>query len=110
MARKRPGKIDRVLAEAKALLSARYAQRLKGIVLFDSYARGDFTEGSDIDLLVLLRPLPDPLAERERLFPAICDLSLEHDVVLSLVLMDFDAFRSRVTPLIVNAGKEGVWI
>ena len=110
MARKRPGKIDRVLAEAKALLSAQYAHRLKGIVLFGSYARGDFTEGSDIDLLVLLRPLPDPLAERERIFPAICDLSLKHDVVLSLVLMDFDAFRSRMTPLTLNAGKEGVWI
>jgi len=108
--RKRPGKVDRVLAEAKALLSAQYADRLKGIVLFGSYARGDFAEESDIDLLVLLRPLPDPLEERERIFPAICDLSLKHDVVLSLVLMDLDAFRSRRTPLILNAGKEGVWI
>ena len=110
MGRKRPGKVDRVLAEAKALLSAQYADRLKGIVLFGSYARGDFAEESDIDLLVLLRPLPDPLEERERIFPAICDLSLKHDVVLSLVLMDLDAFRSRRTPLILNAGKEGVWI
>ncbi len=60
MARKRPGKIVKVLAEAKALLGAQYANRLKGIVLFGSYARGDFTEGPDIDLLVLPRPLPDP--------------------------------------------------
>ena len=110
MGRKRPGKVDRVLAEAKALLSAQYADRLKGIVLFGSYARGDFAEESDIHLLVLLRPLPDPLEELERIFPAICDLSLKHDVVLSLVLMDLDAFRSRRTPLILNAGKEGVWI
>lgn len=73
MARKRPGKIDKVLAEAKALLSAEYAHRLKGIVLFGSYARGDFTEESDIDLLVLLSHLPDLLVERERIFPAICD-------------------------------------
>ena len=110
MARKRPGKIDKVLAEAKALLSAQYAHRLEGIVLFGSYARGDFTDGSDIDLLVLLSPLSDPLVERERIFPAICDLSLKYDTVLSLVLMDCDAFHSRKTPLILNAGKEGVWI
>ena len=76
MARKRPGKVDKVLAEAKALLSAAYADRLKGIVLFGSYARGDFTKESDIDLLVLLSHLPDPLAEDERIFTAICDLSL----------------------------------
>jgi predicted nucleotidyltransferase len=110
MTRKRPGKIDKVLAEAKALLSAEYADRLKGIVLFGSYARGDFAEGSDIDILVLLSPLVDPRAERERIFPAICDLSLKHDIVLSVILMDFDAFRTRKTPLILNAGKEGVWI
>ncbi len=110
MARKRPGKVDKVLAEAKALLSALYAHRLKGIVLFGSYARGDFADGSDIDLLVLLSPLPDPPAERESVFPAICDLSLKYDIVLSVVLMDCDAFHSRKTPLILNAGKEGVWI
>ncbi len=110
MAKKRPRKIDKVLAEAKAMLSAQYANRLKGIVLFGSYARGDFTEQSDIDLLVLLSHLPDPLAEDERIFPAICDLSLKYDTVLSIVLMDFDTFHSRKTPLILNAGKEGVWI
>ena len=110
MAKKRPRKIDKVIAEAKALLSAEYANRLKGIVLFGSYARGDFTEESDIDLLVLLSHLPDPLAEDERIFPAICDLSLKYDTVLSIVLMDFDAFHFRKTPLILNAGKEGVWI
>jgi hypothetical protein len=34
MARKRPGKVDHILAEAKALLSAQYAHRLKGVVVF----------------------------------------------------------------------------
>ena len=109
MARKRPGKIVKVLAEAKALLGAQYANRLKGIVLFGSYARGDFTEGPDIDLLVCRGLFPTQMRS-EHIFPAICDLSLKHDVVLSLVLMDFDAFRSRMTPLVLNAGKEGVWL
>lgn len=110
MASKRPQVIDKILAETKTLLCARYARRLKGIILFGSYARGDFTEGSDIDLLVLLSPLPDPVAERARISPAICDLCLKYDVVLSIILMDFDTFRSRKTPLILSAGKEGVWI
>jgi hypothetical protein len=34
----------------------------------------------------------------------------KYDTVLSIVLMDFDAFHSRKTPLILNARKEGVWI
>ncbi len=110
MARKRPQKVEQALAEAKAILIAQFSRRLKGIVLFGSYARGDFTTGSDIDLLVLLNPLGDPAAERERIFPAVCDLSLKYDTVLSIVLMDFETFRSKKTPLILNAGKEGVWL
>jgi len=60
--------------------------------------------------LVLLSSLSDPRIEDERLSPAVCDLSLKHDIVLSIILMDFDLFRSRKTPLILNAGKEGVWL
>jgi predicted nucleotidyltransferase len=110
MARKRPQEVDSILAEAKTLLSAQYGHRLKGMVLFGSYARGDFAEGSDIDLLVLLSDLADPIGESEPVFQAICDLSLKHDTVLSVILMDFDAFRTRKTPLIMNARKEGVRI
>jgi len=36
MTRKRPAKIDKILAEAKDLLSAQFADRLKGIILFGS--------------------------------------------------------------------------
>ncbi|HYA43738.1 MAG TPA: nucleotidyltransferase domain-containing protein [Syntrophobacteraceae bacterium] len=110
MTRKRPGKVDDVLAEAKALLSAQFADKLKGIVLFGSYARGDFKEESDIDLLALLSPLGDRRTERKRIFSAVCDLSLKYDVVLSIVLMDYDVFRSRKTPLALNVGREGIWL
>ena len=113
MARKRPRKIDKILAEAKALLSAQYADRLKGVVLFGSYARGDFTEGSDIDLLALLSHLADPLAESDPIFPAVCDLSLKHDIVLSIVLMVNLTFQVGTAQALfgkdvvqrVNAGK-----
>lgn len=110
MGKKKPRKIDRILAETKELLKARYSHRLKGVILFGSYARGDFTKGSDIDLIVLLNPCGNPDAEYELIFPAICELSLRYDTVLSIVLMDFNVFHSRKTPLTLNVGREGVWI
>ena len=70
MARKLPKKIEKVLEETKSRLTSIYAQRLKGIILFGSFARGDFASGSDIDLLILLDCISDPGAERERYFPA----------------------------------------
>lgn len=110
MAKKLPQSVEKIVAEAKAGLSALYAQRLKEVILFGSYARGDFTEGSDIDLLVLLDRLNDPGAERERYFPAVCELSLKYDTVVSVIPMDYETYRSKKTPLILNVHKEGVRI
>ena len=74
------------------------------------YARKDFTDKSDFEVLVLLSPFGDRRTERLRIFPAACDLSLNYDVVLSIVLMDYDVFCSIKTPLVLNVGKEGVWL
>ena len=49
MAKSFPKKIKKILAETKGQLSSLYAQRLKEVILFGSYARGDYTRGSDID-------------------------------------------------------------
>ena len=106
MARKLPKKIEQVLAETKAQLSALYPHRLMDVILFGSYARGDYTKGSDIDLL-LLDQVVDPGVERDLYFPAICDLSLKYDTVVSVIPMGYETYRSKKTPLILNAQKEG---
>lgn len=53
----------RVVAEFARRVRARFGGRLARVVLFGSRARGDVTEESDIDLLVLLRA---PIAEETR--------------------------------------------
>jgi len=45
---------DELLQEMKARLAAAFGSRLRGLVLYGSEARGEATEDSDIDLLVLL--------------------------------------------------------
>jgi len=49
-----PDEISRALAKLKEGLTALFGKRLKGIHLFGSYSRGDFTEGSEVDIAVLL--------------------------------------------------------
>jgi uncharacterized protein len=110
MANKLPRKVEKILTETKTHLSALYSQRLKDLILFGSYARGDYTKGSDIDLLLLLDRMDDSNAERERYFSAVCELSLKHDTVISIIPMDYETYRSRKTPLILNAQKEGMRI
>lgn len=45
--------IEPILDEAKERLQKIYGERLKGLILYGSYARGDATEGSDIDLIIV---------------------------------------------------------
>ncbi len=50
-----------ILREFRELLYARYGERLKGMILFGSRARGDFREDSDADLAIFIEPESDPI-------------------------------------------------
>ena len=108
MARKIPKRVHLVLNETRKELRRIYPDRLKEIILFGSYARGDFLDGSDIDVVLLLENLTDIFMEREKYFPIICRISLENDTVVSIVPFDFDEFQRKRTPLILNIKKEGI--
>jgi predicted nucleotidyltransferase len=52
--------IRAILSELENELRALYGPQLVRLLLFGSQARGDADEGSDIDVLVVLVPLPAP--------------------------------------------------
>ena len=108
MAKRIPENIKSILNETRICFDAIYAQRVKELILFGSYARGDFEPGSDIDLLLLLDHLEDLDTERARYMPAICELSLKYDRVVSVIPMEYETYQTRKTPLIVNVQREGV--
>jgi len=108
MGKRLPDNIQQALTETRSRLTDLYAQRLREIILFGSYARGDYAAGSDIDLLVLLDQMTDPGVEREGYLPLVCELSLKYDTVVSVVPMDFDVWMNHKSPLILNAKREGV--
>lgn len=61
------------------------------VILFGSYARGNATEGSDLDLLVVEREVPDTGAEMIRLGDALIDL----DVGVDLLVYSEEEFNKR---------------
>jgi len=55
---------ERLLREVKARLAAAFGERLKGVILYGSEARGAAEPDSDIDFLVLLDGPVDHLGRR----------------------------------------------
>lgn len=85
--------------------------RLYRVILYGSYARGDFDEESDIDLLILADINHADCWNYRLLFSDIVDqLSLEFDIVVSLHILDLETFErwNPVTPFYQNIQREGV--
>lgn len=102
-----PRRLQSVLDETEARLRCIYGDRFLGLVLFGSYARDVAEQGSDIDLIVLLRDCAGA-QERRHYAEAIAELSLRHDVVISLVPMGIEEYRIGKTPFLLNVRREGI--
>lgn len=103
-------KIKPILNEVKRRLKKIYGKRLKKIILYGSYARGDADDGSDIDLIILLENMGEPVTEMEKFSESIWKLDLKYDTVISVIPFDVNVFKKRRLPVILNAKREGVII
>ena len=108
MKRQLPSEIQRILQETGEQLQKIYSNHLQELILFGSYARGDFHDDSDIDLLLLLDQMDDLASERAKYFPVISQLSLKYDTVISIIPYTIHEFRSKKTPFILNVSQEGI--
>ena len=108
MKKKIPQKVKTILAEIKKRLKEIYGNKLKDVILYGSFARGDFVEGSDIDIVILLEDMRDHIIERETYFDAIWELGLKYDTVISIVPIKEEEYKTRKMPLILNVKREGI--
>jgi predicted nucleotidyltransferase len=103
-----PSEIQIIIRETEKQLQKIYSNHLQELILFGSFARGDFDKNSDIDLLLLLDKMDDLAAERAKYFPVISQLSLKYDTVISVIPYTIHEFRTKRTPFMVNVSQEGI--
>jgi predicted nucleotidyltransferase len=77
-------------------------------MLFGSHARGEATENSDIDVMVILKGDVQPSREIARTIDDVADISLVNDVVLSCIFMPEIRYEQEQSPLILNVRREGL--
>ena len=96
------------MKELKAGLVDIYGDRLKAVYLYGSYARGDYRPGSDVDVMILLNDYKSYWEELNRISYLASDVSLEHDVTVSCLIMKEVQWKQSNMPVLRNIHKEGV--
>lgn len=106
--RRIPDHVRTALVALREQLKFLYGPRLRKVILFGSQARGSAGPDSDVDVLVVLDGPVSVWEEMNRTSWAVCDLSLEHNLVISCVFMDSDEFEAGKEPLCTAVHKEGI--
>ena len=108
-----PSKINNAIQEFVTEVNQLLGERVKKIILYGSYARGDFNEKSDIDIMILTDLTDDEIIEyRDNISDIAYDIEWKNnfDIYLSPLLKNLDKFNYwlEALPFYMNVQKEGV--
>ena len=100
-----------VLKKVKSAAQQLYGNKLNRIILYGSYARGDNTDESDIDIMIILNCEAGEIKKLRSITAEMAsDISLEEEVFLSILLRDKKYYESSLAllPFYQNIEKEGI--
>lgn len=104
-------KVYSMLEEIESNLLKIYGHKLKKIILYGSYARGEQVPGSDLDVMVLLSMDEEDYREyREKVLDLSVELTTRYGIVISIQENNIDFFNewSDTLPFFHNVINEGV--
>ena len=87
-----------------------YGNQIVDIVLYGSYARGDYTENSDIDIVAVVHGSRMELQQKlKEVWDRSAEVGLENDIVVSPTVIPYDEFKKYqdTLPYYRNIMQEG---
>ena len=88
-----------------------YGSHVRQIILYGSYARGDFRPDSDIDIMILVDSTEDTIKQKGRMVSDITfDFNLDHDIMIMPIVKNVNHFQYWLPadPFYKNVKNEGV--
>jgi predicted nucleotidyltransferase len=101
-------KIKPLISQIKLCLTKMYGEKIKKVILYGSYVRGEATKDSDIDILVLVDDSLNPFEVRESLSDILFDILLEEGELVSVIAIPERLFENYNSPFMLNVRKEGL--
>lgn len=106
-----PQAIKRVIEQYIAEIKKIYGTHLRKIILYGSYARGDFKADSDIDIMILLDMSDmDLKVYSQQLSYMTFDFNLDNDLDIKPIAKSEEHFKKWIVnyPFYANINEEGV--
>ena len=99
--------LDKYLLEIQKI----YGSHLKSVILYGSYARGDYTPESDIDIMILVDLKQEKIDEySDEMSELIYEYNIDYNIWMMPVVKKEDHFMKWVEayPFYSNVQREGV--
>ena len=103
-------KVKRILIEVKKYLIKNYGDKIKHVILYGSYARGDYNKDSDIDILVVVSDDVNPIEIEESLNDLLFEILLNENELCSVRAIPEKLFKEYNSPFLLNVKEEGVMV
>ena len=105
--------IDRSVRELTEKSKQVYGSLLKAVILYGSCARGDFSDDSDIDVMILIDTPPEKIQdERIKMLDIVkqIDRDFDFEILLAPVIQSYMVYAKYVDamPYYRNIEKEGI--
>ena len=97
----------RIAEEAARQLTAAYGARLRQVVLFGSWVRGEAHEEPDVDLIVVLDEIENRARERDRLVEVLYDLGVDSRLAIEAIPVGEADAQSGNRPFVAAALRDG---
>ena len=104
-------RINESLTKVRSFSESLFGKKLEAVILFGSYARGDFDDESDVDIMVIADVDADNLISYRSQFSRFgTELDLMYGVFHSFTLKDKSTFErwKDTLPFYKNVMKEGI--
>lgn len=99
--------MDAIAREFSELIKTSLKDRLKKIILYGSRARGDFTEGSDCDFLIVVDKRDEEV--RERILRIEVEMLDKYNTLFASIVCDEKEWEKESRfPLGINIDREGI--